>query len=125
MKYVLMYTNRPDLDESIPKERREEVYNAVYGWFVKHEKAFSDAGAELQESSTATTVKSPAEPGGEPVVVDGPFSEAKENVGGFSVIDVPPRCGPRDGQGVAVTRLPRRGDRDPPDRRQDVVTARQ
>ena len=89
MKYVLMYTNRPDLDESIPKERREEVYNAVYGWFVKHEKAFSDAGAELQESSTATTVKSPAEPGGEPVVVDGPFSEAKENVGGFSVIDVP------------------------------------
>ena len=24
-----------------------------------------------------------------PVVVDGPFSEAKENVGGFSVIDVP------------------------------------
>ena len=89
MKYVLMYTNRPDLDESIPAERREEVYNAVYGWFVKHEQAFADAGAELQERSTATTVKSPAEPGGEPVVVDGPFSEAKENVGGFSVIDVP------------------------------------
>ena len=89
MKYVLMYTNRPDLDEAIPAERREEVYNAVYGWFTKHEKAFADAGAELQESSTATTVKSPAEPGGEPVVVDGPFSEAKENVGGFSVIDVP------------------------------------
>ena len=89
MKYVLMYTNRPDLDESIPAERREEVYNAVYGWFVKHEKAFTDAGAELQESSTATTVKSPSEPGGEPVVVDGPFSEAKENVGGFSIVDVP------------------------------------
>jgi hypothetical protein len=89
MKYVLMYTNRPDLDASIPAERREEVYNAVYGWFTKHEQAFSDAGAELQEASTATTVKSPAEPGGEPVVVDGPFSEAKENIGGFSVIDVP------------------------------------
>ena len=27
--------------------------------------------------------------GGTPVVVDGPFSEAKENVGGFSIIDVP------------------------------------
>ena len=89
MKYVLMYTNRPDLDESIPAERRDEVYNAVYGWFVKHEKAFADAGAELQERSTATTVKSPAEAGGEPVVVDGPFSEAKENIGGFSVVDVP------------------------------------
>ena len=32
---------------------------------------------------TATTVRS----GG--VVVDGPFSEAKEVIGGFSVIDVP------------------------------------
>jgi hypothetical protein len=27
--------------------------------------------------------------GGAPVVVDGPFSEAKENIGGFSIIDVP------------------------------------
>ncbi|GMA87369.1 hypothetical protein GCM10025868_26190 [Angustibacter aerolatus] len=27
--------------------------------------------------------------GGEPVVVDAPFSEAKEVVGGFSVLDVP------------------------------------
>ena len=27
--------------------------------------------------------------GGDPVVVDGPFSEAKEVIGGFSVIDVP------------------------------------
>jgi hypothetical protein len=25
----------------------------------------------------------------QPVVVDGPFSKAKENVGGFSIIDVP------------------------------------
>ncbi len=27
--------------------------------------------------------------GAAPVVVDGPFSEAKEKIGGFSVIDVP------------------------------------
>jgi hypothetical protein len=48
----------------------------------------ADQGAELQAPETATTVKS-GEAGGEPVVVDGPFSEAKENIGGFSVIDVP------------------------------------
>jgi len=89
MKYVLMYTNRPDLDRAIPAERREEVYGAIYGWFQKHTDAFTDVGAELQEASTATSVKSPAVPGGDPVVVDGPFSEAKENIGGFSVIDVP------------------------------------
>lgn len=88
MKYVLMYTNRPDLDAAVPEERRQEVYQAIYGWFGKHESAFADSGAELQGPETATSVKA-GENGGEPVVVDGPFSEAKENIGGFSVIDVP------------------------------------
>jgi hypothetical protein len=88
MKYVLMYTNRPDLDEAIPQERREEVYSRIYAWFEKHGPSMSNMGAELQGRETATSVKAPAEAGGAPVVVDGPFSEAKENIGGFSVIDV-------------------------------------
>ena len=88
MKYVLMYTNRPDLDAAVPEERRAEVYQAIYGWFEKHCAVMTSAGAELQGPETATSVKS-APNGGAPVVVDGPFSEAKENVGGFSIIDVP------------------------------------
>lgn len=87
MKYVLMYTNRPDLDAAVPPERRQEVYQAIYGWFGQHASAFTDSGAELLGPETATTVRSGD--GGAPVVVDGPFSEAKENIGGFSVIDVP------------------------------------
>jgi hypothetical protein len=87
MKYVLMYTNRPDLDAAVPEERRTEVYQAIYGWFEKHGAVMTSAGAE-QGPETATSVKS-APNGGPPVVVDGPFSEAKENVGGFSIIDVP------------------------------------
>jgi len=89
MKYVLMYTNRPDLDAAVPPERQAEVYQAVYDWFEKHAAAFADMGAELQEPATATSVRAAAEPGHPPVVVDGPFSEAKESIGGFSVIDVP------------------------------------
>jgi hypothetical protein len=88
MKYVLMYTNRPDLDAAVPEERRAEVYQAIYGWFDKHGHVMADGGAELQGPETATTVKYGPN-GGEPVVVDGPFSEAKENVGGFSIIEVP------------------------------------
>ena len=87
MKYVLMYTNRPDLDAAVPAERQQEVYQAIYGWFEKHGSVMADQGAELRGPETATTVKSGDN--GTPVVVDGPFSEAKENVGGFSVIDVP------------------------------------
>lgn len=88
MKYVLMYTNRPDLDAAVPHERQAEVYQAIFGWFEKHGAVMVDGGAELQGPETATSVKSGTD-GGAPVVVDGPFSEAKENVGGFSIIDVP------------------------------------
>jgi hypothetical protein len=88
MKYVIMFTNRPDLDEAVPVERREEVYQQIYRWFEEHEDKFSSGGAELQPVSTATTVRA-AKNGGQPVVIDGPFSEAKETVGGFSIIDVP------------------------------------
>ena len=88
MKYVLMFTSRPDLDAAVPPERAAEVYQQIYGWFTEHGAAgrIADGGAQLQPVATATTVKSGD---GKPVVVDGPYSEAKEVVGGFTVIDVP------------------------------------
>ncbi len=89
MKYVIMFTSRPDLDEAVPVERQEAVYQQIFGWFDEHDSEFADGGAELQPASTATTVKASNEPSAEPVVVDVPFSEAKESIGGFSIIDVP------------------------------------
>lgn len=88
MKYVLMYVSRPDLEAAVPPERQQEVYSQIYAWFGEHASAMADGGAELQPQETATTVRF-GEDGGPPVVVDGPFSEAKESIGGFSVIDVP------------------------------------
>ncbi|KRA22371.1 hypothetical protein ASD65_18000 [Microbacterium sp. Root61] len=86
MKYVIMFTSTPELDAAVPPERRQEVYGRIYSWFGEHGEKFDDTGAELESETTATTVKHGA---GGPVVVDGPFSEAKEVVGGFSIIDVP------------------------------------
>lgn len=88
MKYVLMYVSRPDLQAAVPAERQQEVYGKIYQWFGANGAVFADSGAELQGPDTATTVTS-GEDGQPPVVVDGPFSEAKEQIGGFSVIDVP------------------------------------
>ncbi len=88
MKYVLMYVDTPEQLEAVPAERQQEVYQQIYAWFGEHGAAFSDSGAELQPPSTATTVRSGGD-GADPVVVDGPYSEAKERIGGFSVIDVP------------------------------------
>ena len=48
MKYVLMYTSRPDLDEAVPAERQAEVYQQIFGWFEKYGATFVDSGAELQ-----------------------------------------------------------------------------
>ena len=85
MKYVLMFTSTPELDAAVPPERAQAVYGRIYQWFADNAEHIDDAGAELQPLDTATTVK---HGGDAPVVADGPFSEAKEVIGGFSVLDV-------------------------------------
>jgi len=87
MKYVLMFTSRPDFDEAADPEHAQAVYKRVYEWFQEHGAAgrIADSGAELHPVTTATSVRY-GEDG--PVVVDGPFNEAKEVIGGFSVIEV-------------------------------------
>jgi len=86
MKYVIMFTSTPELDAAVPEERAKEVYARIWEWFQTHSDQISDGGAELLPVTTATTVRHGS---GGPVVADGPFSEAKEVIGGFSVIDVP------------------------------------
>ncbi len=88
MKYVLMFTSSPELDAAVDPALAEKVYKEVWAWFDEHGKAgrIAIGGAELQPVSTATTVR---RKGDEPTVVDGPFIEAKEVVGGFTVVEVP------------------------------------
>ena len=115
MKYVIMFTSTPELDAAVPPERAQEVYGRIYQWFGEHAEKIDDSGAELQPVTTATTVTHGA---GGPVVVDGPFSEAKEVIGGFSVVDVArPRRRDRARQDLADARAARRRGRDPSDGR--------
>jgi len=90
VKYVLMFVDRPDLQTSVPPEHAEKVYAQMYEWFGEHQAAghIAEGGAELQPPTTATTVRSGGNGSG-PVVVDGPFSEAKEVIGGFTIIEAP------------------------------------
>ena len=81
-----MYTTRPDLAAHTDPEAAQAIYKRVYEWFQENAEIMADSGAELLGIETATTIKH-GDDG--PVVVDGPFNEAKEIVGGFSVIDVP------------------------------------
>lgn len=88
MKYVLMFCDTPERYGEVDEVTTKTVHEEIWAWFGEHDAAgrISDMGAHLQPATTATTVRSG---GSEPVVVDGPFSEAKEVVGGFTVIEVP------------------------------------
>ncbi|WP_137846354.1 YciI family protein [Microbacterium sp. 2FI] len=86
MKYVLMFASDPALDAAVPPERLQADYARIYQWFVDNADAIEEGGAELEPATTATTVRHDT---AGPVVVDGPFSEAREVIGGFSIIDVP------------------------------------
>ncbi len=83
VKYVIMFTSTPAEDAKLSQAEGEALYARVYEWFGQNADAIDDGGAELLPADTATTVR------GGGVVVDGPFSEAKEVIGGFSIIDVP------------------------------------
>lgn len=85
MKYVIMFSSDPRLDAEVAPEALQAEYAAIFQWYQDHDADIADGGAELQPVHTATTTRYGEEG---PVVVDGPFSEAKEVIGGFSVIDV-------------------------------------
>ena len=57
MKYVLMFTNRPDLDAAVDPERAQAVYEKIYEWFEENGAGSPTRGAELHRRETATTVK--------------------------------------------------------------------
>ena len=85
-KYVFMFVN----DESFrdrPKEEVAALYAEITRWSKDlEERGILKGGMELQPTRTATTVR---RVNGAMQVVDGPFIESKEHVGGFAMIDVP------------------------------------
>jgi hypothetical protein len=79
MKYVLMFTSRPDLDAEIDPDVMKADYAKIYAWFEENAAAIADGGAELLGVETATSVK--YGPDG-PVVVDGPSARPRRSSAG-------------------------------------------
>lgn len=85
-QYMLSVWNREG-ESTLTDEEVQQSYAAtgVFNEEVKQEGAWVFAGG-LHPASTATVVDGR---GGDPVTTDGPFAEAKEQLGGFWVVDVP------------------------------------
>jgi hypothetical protein len=88
-KYALLYIDDGEEYQTAPTPEQQKVYADIFKWFETNDDKFAGPGAELQPTRTATTIR---KKGGKVTVVDGPFIESKESVGGYSVIDVPDRA---------------------------------
>ena len=86
MKYVMLFVNTEETDQRSEAERAA-VSEKIMAWWGEHAAAGKIVGGEqLQGPETATTVRHDH---GGLSIVDGPFIEAKEHIGGYGVIDVP------------------------------------
>jgi len=87
MQYLLMlYAEEAQWDKMTPAQQQQGA--AAYGAYTEAlKKAGVLAGSNrLQPSSSATTVRVAD---GKSQVLDGPFVDSKEQIGGYYMIDVP------------------------------------
>lgn len=87
MQYMLLIVGNADLAAAA----KAEDMKALMGAFMAYTQAMRDAGVyvagdPLKPSSTAVTVRLKD---GKPQVLDGPFAESKEQLGGYYLIEVP------------------------------------
>jgi hypothetical protein len=87
MQYMLMIFGDEAGRQKYSKEENNQMF-AAYGAYTQALKkaGVMKAGDPLQPSSTATTVRVK---GGKTEVLNGPYAETREQLGGYYIIDVP------------------------------------
>ena len=86
MKYVMLFGGTMEPEERAKNPALAAAYERINQWFDEYGRAGKIVGGhELQGPQTATTVRFKD---GKPMVVDGPFIEAKEVIGGYAELEV-------------------------------------
>jgi hypothetical protein len=83
MKYALLIYPKPGSHEALEADEYASV-NTEY-WALREDSRCL-GGAHLQSAESATTVRYG---GAENLIIDGPYAETKEVLGGYYVIDAP------------------------------------
>jgi hypothetical protein len=81
VKYVILIMDTPE-SRSLSASEQEAWMSEVGAWYEKTSQSgkMADGGAQLAGPSEAKTLRAAG-------VIDGPFIEAKEVIGGFSVLE--------------------------------------
>ncbi len=88
-KYAFLFIDDGVDYQTSPTPEQQKVYGDMFKWFETNALMIVNGGAELQHMRTATTIKKST---GKAIVVDGPFIEAKESVGGLTVFELPDKA---------------------------------
>ena len=87
MRYMLLIYSTEKAEAQMSPEERQKIMDGHFAVIEGTTKAGIFRGAEpLHPTSTATTVRIQ---NGQPVTIDGPFAETKEQLGGYFLVDVP------------------------------------
>jgi hypothetical protein len=84
-EYLLMIVGDDDAYQALSEEQGKEMYAGHYAFMD----ALRAAGVALGASAELTSPAGARTLHADGLVTDGPFAEAKEQVGGFYTIDVP------------------------------------
>ena len=87
-KYAFLFIDDGVEYQGAPTPEQQKVYADIFTWFETNGSKITDGGAELQPTRTATTIR---HRDGKATVMDGPFIEAKESVGGYTIFELPDR----------------------------------
>jgi hypothetical protein len=88
-KYAFLFIDDGVDYQGDPTPEQQKVYQDIFKWFETNGEKIADGGAELQPTRTATTIR---KSDGRVKVIDGPFIEAKESVGGFTIFELPDKA---------------------------------
>lgn len=90
-KYVLLFIGNEEAAREFSEAELARLYEVTAQWFRDQAaKGILRGAEELKPAGMAKTVRRKGyRPDGQLLITDGPFIEAKEQVGGYAVLEVP------------------------------------
>jgi hypothetical protein len=86
VRYLLLFAGDQIAFNAMQPADAQAMYSEIGRWWSKHSNDGTlVSGEQLEPPKTAMTVR---HEGGDSYVVDSPFIEAKEHIGGFAVVEV-------------------------------------